>query len=307
MKRSLLTALAALLVLSGTAAAEGTIAGEVKRTGLWANTRAGTPSVWGSGSQPCWSDVAVRKPSDWAGRLQRAPLPCSFSASPDVDAEAVVVDQTGTAPFDYYEFWTMQWNWNVPGTANGWSAGWGGAANADELTASDGLRIWPQGMGAQGSGIAFIPGLPRVSELAAGRIPHPVQIEVPVACPVPKSPATRTDFTSDPNSPNCIPLGQKWKLPASVDISALRPAARMVAQAAKDTYLVATDQTHDKVIIRFEGVKPGQADPYYRVGGYFGCDGMQGGQPANGSEYDCWPTMLGAFRGFPWDRLVAVN
>jgi hypothetical protein len=307
MTRIALAALAALVVLSGTAAAEGTIAGEVKRTGVWANTRAGTPPVWGSGSQPCWADVALRKPSDWAARLQRAPLPCAFAASPDVDAEAVVIDQTGTAPFDYYEFWTMQWAWGVSGMPNGWSAGWGGAADNDELIASDGLRIWPQGMGTQGSGIAFIPGLPRLAELAAGRIPHPVQIEVPVACAFAKSPATRTDFTSDPNSPNCIPLGQKWKLPAGVDISTLRPAARMVAQAAKDSYLVATDQTHDKVIIRFEGVKPGQPDPYYRVGGYFGCDGMQGGQPANGNEYDCWPTTLGAFTRFPWDKLVAVN
>jgi hypothetical protein len=34
---------------------------------------------------------------------------------------------------------------------------------------------------------------------------------------------------------------------------------------------------------------------------------MQGGQPANGNEYDCWPTMLGAFTRFPWDKLVAVN
>ena len=307
MQRCLVAAFAALMIFTGTAAAEGTLAGEVKRTGLWANTRAGTPSVWGSGSQPCWSDVALRNPAAWAARFQHTPVPCNFAPSPDGDAEGVLIDQTGTAPFDYYEFWTMQWNWNVAGKPNGWSAGWGGAANNDELIASDGLRIWPQGMGTQASGIAFIPGLPRLAELAAGRIPHPVQIEVPVACGTPKSPATRTDFASDPSNPNCIPLGQKWKLPASVDISTLRPAARMVAQAAKDSYLVATDQTHDKVIIRFEGVKPGQPDPYYRVGGYFGCDGLQGGQPANGSEYDCWPTTLGAFIRFPWDKLVAVN
>lgn len=309
MQRRLLAACAVLMLaaLPATAAATTTLASEVKRTGLWANTRAGTPAVWGSGSQPCWSDVAVRKPADWAPRLQHVPLPCNFAPSPDVDAEGVVIDQTGAAPFDYYEFWTMRWSSGGTGLPRGWSAGWAGAADNAELTPSEGLRLWPQGMGAQGSGIAFVPGLPRLSELAAGRISHPVQIEVPVACAHPKSPATRTDLTSAPSDSNCIPLGQKWKLPANVDISRLRPAARMVAQAAKDYYLVATDQTQDKVIIRFEGVKPGQPDPYYRVGGYFGCDGLQSGQPANGSEYDCWPTTLGAFAGFPFDKLVEVN
>jgi hypothetical protein len=55
------------------------------------------------------------------------------------------------------------------------------------------------------------------------------------------------------------------------------------------------------------GVKPGQPDRYYRVGGYFGCDGLGRGQPANGNEYDCRPTTLGAFAGFPFDKLVEVN
>ena len=161
-------------------------------------------------------------------------------------------------------------------------------------------------MGAQASGIAFIPGLPRIAELQAGHIPHPVQIMVPEACASPKPPATRTDLVAV-NSVNCIAEGQKYKLPAGYDCTPLRQVAEAICEAARDYYLVVTDQTHDKVIVRLEGAKPGQESPYYKVGGLFGCDGLQGGRPANGNEYDCWPTAAGEFHGFPWAALVAVN
>src|SRR5262245_60077781 len=89
--------ISAVLVPGAADAAAATPASEVARTGVWANTSAGTPAVWGSGSSPCWADVAVRAPASWSARLQRTPLPCTFAPAPGADGEAIVVDQTGRA------------------------------------------------------------------------------------------------------------------------------------------------------------------------------------------------------------------
>ena len=82
----------------------------------------------------------------------------------------------------------------------------------------------------------------------------------------------------------------------------------MIAQAAKDYYVVVTDQSHDRVIWRFEGVKPGEVSPYSKPGGLFGCDGLQSGKTVSAaSEYDCYPNETAVFKGFPWAQLLPVN
>ena len=303
-------ACAALLIAAlspvSAARADQRLAGEVARAGVWGNTTAGTPAVYGSGAAPCWSDVGLRaSDANLAARFKQVPLPCGFQPAGGSDAEAVVTDETGRAQRDYYELWAMK---RDPLTGR-WSAGWGGAADLGEMVASDGLRVWPAWMGTQASGIAFLPGLIRTAELRAGVIPHPVQLVVPYSCPTFKAPATRTDANAATNPlDRCFRYGQKYKLPASVDISRLRPAARTIAQAAKDYYVVVTDQSHDKVIWRFEGVKPGQANPYTAPGGLFGCDGRQNGKAvASWAEYDCYPDQTALFKGFPWAQLVPVN
>ena len=74
----------------------------------------------------------------------------------------------------------------------------------------------------------------------------------------------------------------------------------MIAQAAKDYDVVVTDQSHDRVIWRFEGVKPGEVSPYSKPGGLFGCDGLQSGKAVSAaSEYDCYPTRRPCSRASP--------
>lgn len=291
MRYVLLVALAAALAFPTAASAEGTLASEVARTGLWANTKQNSVAVWHSGSQPCLSDVTDRT---YGTVWHRVPLPCYFKPDSTGDAEAIVRDDTGLAPHARYEMWTVQWNWGVPGKPNGWSAGY--------------VTAGPDGV--QGSGVLFEPGLPKLTELTAGRIGHMVQVEVPQACATFKAPAIRTDGAA---GPNCVPYGQQYKLPAGTDCSLGVPAERMLCAAARDYGMIVTDQTHDKVIIRFEAVQPSpspfnQPDPYYKVGGWFGCDGMQSGKPAApGSEFDCYPTEHAAFWRFPWGQLVPTN
>jgi hypothetical protein len=302
----LATALVVALMAAPSARADARLAAEVARVGVWANTTSGTPAVYTSGSSPCWSDIAVRNGDpNLTARLKRTPLPCAFAPAGGSDAEAILVDQTGTAR-DYYEFWTMRKDSLSPLR---WSVGWGGAADYSEMTASAGLRAWPGWMGTQASGIAFIPGLIRIYQLQAGVVGHPVQLVVPYSCPTWKPPATRTDANATGNPlDRCFKYGQEYKLPASVDISGLSRVARMIAQAAKDYYVVVTDQSHDRVIWRLEGVKPGQVNPYTKPGGLFGCDGKQGGKPVTATlEYDCYPNEQAVFKGFPWAQLVPVN
>jgi hypothetical protein len=315
----LLLATILALLLPAVANAEGTIQSEVARTGVWANTSDYTPAVYGSGSSPCWTNVKLRS-SNYSGvtpplatRLSNTPLPCYFKPAGGTDGEAVVVDQTGTG-YKYYELWTTAYNaTGFPG----WSVGWGGAADDSEFVQSEGLRVWPGWMGTQASGIAFLPGVPRIADLQAGVVRHPVQIEVPEACAYHKAPATRQDGNAG-NTANCIPEGQKWKLPAGTDCTTgLRRLARIICAAVRDYYLVVTDMTHDKVTFRFEGLQPSsspyyQGDPYWKTtgGGLFGCDGLgSNGQPVAHSweEYDCYPTEQAVFYKFPWDKLVPVN
>jgi hypothetical protein len=188
--------LAAALGPVSIAHADQRLADEVARTGVWGNTSSGTPAVYGSGASPCWTDVAVRTADvNLTARLRQAPLPCDFQPAGGSDAEAIVLDETGLAQRDYYEFWTTK---RDPLTQR-WSVGWGGAADLSEMVESDGLRVWPGWMGTQASGIAFMPGLIRTAELEAGVIPHPVQLVVPYSCPTWKAPATRTDSSAASN------------------------------------------------------------------------------------------------------------
>ena len=58
---------------------------------------------------------------------------------------------------------------------------------------------------------------------------------MPHSRPTWKPPDTRTAASAASNPlMRCFQYGQKYMLPASVDISRLRPVARVIAQAAKD-------------------------------------------------------------------------
>jgi hypothetical protein len=165
-----------------------------------------------------------------------------------------------------------------------WVAVWGGSEPFDAFTYPDGLRVWPTSehfYGTAASGIAMVPGLILLDDLKQNYIDHPVMFSVPNACQHYKPPATREDGMG---GADCIQYGAKIKLPASINVDAIRsdsrwcapgpshyngsgggrslaeaqaagwdaqtetcplpPLARMLARVMQDRFIVATDQTY---------------------------------------------------------------
>jgi hypothetical protein len=219
---------------------------------------------------------------DWAGeqsvpgltaRWQNVPVPTSgFKPANGSDKQAVVLNYTGSGR-EYVEFWGLRKD-----SAGKWLGAWGGGESlAAMTTTADGVRVWrttEQPYGAAASGIALVPGLILLDDLERGAINHPVMFAVPNACHAHKPPATRSDGLG---GKDCIQYGTKLKLPASIDVDAIRsdsrwcgpstagrtaaeapaagwdpatstcplpPLARMLARAAQSSVLVATDQTY---------------------------------------------------------------
>jgi hypothetical protein len=323
MKRSLAVGLLLLLSVCGVASAQTPVArllDQVNNYGVWTNTDSYTPVIYEiPTTSPClWTFTVTPASAPLQARFNSVLVPCFFLPSQGVDGEAVVLDATNNKTTEFFQ---ARWD-----NALGWLATWGGSdVNANFVQSPFGAaygRAWarPNGVpyGTQASGIAFVPGVIRVSELQAGVIPHAVQISARWSCSTWKAPATRTDTLAGNNpATRCLQYGQLFKLPQNVNISGLPPFPRMIAQAAKTYGIVVTDQTLGTVTFRAEnwkrkvGAPPpswGTTDPYFKVGGYFGCDGFQNGQPATPvTEYDCSPDSANLFSGFPWSSLTATN
>jgi hypothetical protein len=312
-----LTAALAVALLSPPAA-HATVAGDllvqVDQRGVWGNTSSYTPTIFSSGASPCTQQVGLRM--SWApltAKWMAVPMPCYFKPSSGTDGEAVISGSDGV----YYEFY--QAKYNDPAFPAMWSARWGGAEPPAAFNVTlQGDRAWPTSeshYGVQASGMAFTPGVIRWRDLKAGVIRHVVALEAAWACWTFVAPATRSDGA---NTTNCVPYGTLLRLPPDTDCSGVRaPAGRMICAAARDYGLRITDQTHDRVTFRFEnwrrpwsewGSGAGEVNPYPA---FFGCDGIQNtGQSdahplAPGEwEQDCAPADYGAFRGFPWAKLI---
>jgi hypothetical protein len=124
----------------------------------------------------------------------------------------------------YSEFWGMRKD-----SSGQWVAVWGGSEPFDAFTYPDGLRVWPTSehfYGTAASGIAMVPGLILLDDLKQNYIDHPVMFSVPNACQHYKPPATREDGMG---GADCIQYGAKIKLPASINVDAIRSDSRWCA------------------------------------------------------------------------------
>jgi len=318
---SLFLALLCVLCLAAPALAEGTPASEVARTGVSINRSAYTPTIFHSGTSPCWQQVYQRFSSgagpyaQLASRWTNVPLPCFAQPSAGTDGEMVVIDDTGLAPYSYYEFWQTRHDSLHP---YAWTASWGGADNLAAFPRIYGSLQWPipggVHFGTQASGIAFKDNVVTVAELRNGYIPHPVGLLVPGACSYYVGAATRVDTGITTDSPTCIPYGSVWKLPATVDCTVLaKRVARILCKAARNYGFVASDQTHSVIGFRLENWKrlwapwsPGgsMVDPYEDARqpqlNLFECSSY----PAQWSQ--CSPTPVAMFKNFPWASLVRI-
>jgi hypothetical protein len=191
---------------------------------------------------------------------------------------------------------------NTATTPGQWHAAWGGRilhVSQDpgyyrDLQSPSGGLTEQSTWGVTASGLPVAGGLITLADLASGQIDHAIAIMVPKAA---KGtfvfPALRTDGTD--SSPGAVPEGARFRLPATLNLSALQmpPVTRMIAEAAQKYGFIVNDQTGATVGFRAEDPMPlirqGEPNPYLT---YFRAS-------VNGGYED--PNLLLA--SFPWADL----
>lgn len=142
------------------------------------------------------------------------------------DRHVIALDPSDCRDYELYDA--------VPSSGGGWHAASGAIFNLG----SDALR--PAGWtSADAAGLPILPGLARYDEYAAGAIDHALRITVPRTQAAYLWPA-RHDASSN-TEPDLPPMGLRLRLKAAVNISALPPEARVVAQALKTYGAIVAD------------------------------------------------------------------
>jgi hypothetical protein len=143
----------------------------------------------------------------------------------DGDRHAVVVTADTCELFE---------TWDTHQTANGWTAGSG----AHWSLASDALR--PDGeTSADAAGLPILPGLLRWDEVAAGHVDHAIRFTTNLTDAAHVWPA-RHDASSH-NDASLPPMGARFRLKASFDISTYSAQAQVVLRAMQTYGLVLAD------------------------------------------------------------------
>ena len=118
-------------------------------------------------------------------------------------------------------------------TGSTWTAGSGAIYNLR----SDALR--PKGWtSADAAGLPILAGLVQYGEVASGRIDHAIRMTVPSSQAAYIWPARHQAGSANASLP---PMGERFRLKASVDISHLPAQARVVAQALKTYGAIVAD------------------------------------------------------------------
>jgi hypothetical protein len=92
---------------------------------------------------------------------------------------------------------------------------------------------------ADAAGLPILPGLVRYSEVASGEVRHAIRVTFEQTRAAYIFPATH--FASQSTSRDLPPMGMRFRLKASYDISALSPQARVIARAMQRYGLIVAD------------------------------------------------------------------
>jgi hypothetical protein len=187
--------------------------------GMWDGGPIGMPFVTVPGSQP-------RVPIAFDYDDESDPGPYPIPANPpieggsasDGDRHVLIVD---TAKCFLYELFNV-----YPHAGGGWRAGSGAVFDLR----SNALRpdTWTS---ADAAGLPILPGLVRYDEVASGEIRHALRFTAPVTQKRHVWPA-RHDASSN-TSTGVPPMGQRFRLKASFDVSGFPPAVQVVLTALK--------------------------------------------------------------------------
>ena len=195
--------------------------------------------------------------------LAATPRPIPTNAVPNTGSDGVmtIIDPAAGTVDEY---------WQARRVGGGWATSWGSISS---LSGSG----W--GSTSTGAGASRLAGVVRVSEIAAGQIPHAVVLQSDTACAKTfRAPATKTDGLSTRS--DCIPEGSRLQLDPSINVSAIpniTPGERAVARALQvyGAYLI--DRADTSLSMSFElapdASSTGPGSVYQRAGfswDYFG-------------------------------------
>jgi hypothetical protein len=126
--------------------------------------------------------------------------------------------------------------WKARKVSGQWQACWGGRIN----DAGNSLGVFSNTWGVSASGMAMWATTIRAQEIQQGRIDHVIGLSIPYIKSTISWPAVRTDGWRTGSE---LSLGQMLRLPASLDIDAMKlsPLARTIAKAAQEYGIIITD------------------------------------------------------------------
>jgi len=249
---------------------------QLATTNPWINTTTySTPVYTVPAGQPTVRVTLDTTAAPLQQAFEQVPIPAGAKPAAGSDAHMVVWQP---ATDTMWEFWLASQK------ADGWHARWGGrmsrvSTNPGYFTAPD------PGWGATATSLPLLGGLMRTAELQAGRIDHALAFAIPHT-KLWKSwswPAQRSD--GDTDSADAIPEGTRFRLPADLDIDALKlpPVTAAIAEAVQRYGMVLRDKSG---AVSFYAEAPTGADPYPAL-------------------FKTYPNLL--FAKFPWDRLQALR
>jgi hypothetical protein len=259
------------------------LADKVKTYGPWINTTQWSVPVYDVPANQAVTKVWI---DTYAPQYQSdfyfVPIPADATPAAGADRH-MVINQASTDSM--WEFWGLY------KAADGWHAGAGGKLTS--VSNSNGSfpnvlgRLFPSPYGATATGLALEGGLITPDELAQRNIDHVVALAIPKTLLMWYflGPAVRSD--GDSSDPCDVPEGARFRLPASLNISALNlsPVAATIARAVQKYGMVVRDRSGS---VSFYGQDPKTmaSNPY---------PALYGGKS---------PDQVLA--GFPWGQLQAL-
>ncbi len=196
-------------------------------SGTWNGGPIGIPITLVTNSQPFVSVVF-----DYADESDAGPYPVPATAAieggpqSDGDRHILILNQDTCRLYELYYAWPLQ--------NGGWSAGSGAIWDLS----SNALR--PDGWtSADAAGLPILPGLVRYEEIAAGEIRHAIRFTVSKTRKAHVWPA-RHDASSLTGS-QYPPMGQRFRLKASVNINSYSTPVRVILAAMKKYGIILAD------------------------------------------------------------------
>ncbi len=197
-------------------------------SGLWEGGPIGIPYTTVPGNQARVPLTFTWPEESDAGPYPIPPtVPIEGGAQSNGDRHVLVIDSDNCVLYELYNAWPQ----------NG-GAAWQADAGAVFPLTSQSLRpaTWTS---ADAAGLPILPGLVRYDEVASGEILHALRFTAPETRQLYVWPARH--FASDLTGPQYPPMGQRFRLKASFDISGFAPQVQVILRALKKYGMMLAD------------------------------------------------------------------